>query len=344
MKIVFFILFTAISGAFHTFSQDIHFSQMSQNPLWINPAITGVYKGWERVSISHRSQWLGATTQFQTTAISADVNLLKTKRNDKAHLGFGIMFWNDVGGDANYGQRQGSISLSGIVPMGGGNQLSAGIQAGIGARGGNMSDLVFESQWNGDFYDPTFASGEGVSLQSENFYDLSLGVNYLYDGESTSFARNEDLRFQAGFAVFHANQPEIRYAGIANDFLFRKFVAHTSFITDVRGTRWSAEANAVALFQGPQNQIILGGLMRYRISQGSKITGLKQDAYLAGGLFFRAGDALIPTVQLDYKGFLFGISYDATVSQLNNAYRGGSLEFSIVYRNLNHALFKKRRY
>lgn len=326
------------------FGQDIHFSQTAQNPLWVNPGATGVYNGWERVSVSHRSQWLGANTQFQTTAVSADVNFFKTRANDKAHLGLGLMFWNDIGGDANYGSKQGMLSVSGILPMGGGHQLSTGLQGGIGYRGGDMNSLVFAEQWNGETYDPTLANGEATTLQSNNYFDMSFGINYLYDGNNSSFARNEDLQIQAGFAVFHVNEPDVKYNGLTNDFIYRKFVGHASIVKDISGSKWGVDGNAVAIFQGPQRQIILGALARYRLSEGTKTTALKQASYFAAGVYYRANDAIIPTVMFDWKGFKFGISYDATISPLRNSHRGGTLEFSVVYRNLSHALFKKRRY
>lgn len=325
-------------------AQDIHFSQTAQHPLWVNPAITGVYDGWERVSISHRSQWLASNTQFQTTAFSADVNFFKTRANDRAHLGLGLMLWNDMGGDANYGRRQGMLSLSGILPMGGGHQLSTGLQGGVGMRAGDMDKLVFAEQWDGETYDPTLASGEATTLQSNAYFDVAFGINYLYDGNNSTFARNEDIKVQAGFAVFHVNEPDVKYNGLTNDFIYRKFVGHASLVKDFSGSKWSVDANVVSISQGPQRQIILGGLMRYRLVEGTKTTALRQAAYFAAGLYYRAGDAIIPTVVLDWKGFKFGISYDATVSPLRNSHRGGSLEFSIVYRNLQHALFKRRRY
>lgn len=333
-----------IFGLGEVHAQDIHFSQTAQHPLWVNPAITGVYDGWERVSISHRSQWLASNTQFQTTAFSADVNFFKTRANDKAHLGLGLMLWNDMGGDANYGRRQGMLSLSGILPMGGGHQLSTGLQGGVGMRAGDMDKLVFSEQWDGETFDPTLASGEVTTLQSNTYFDVAFGINYLYDGNNSTFARNEDIKIQAGFAVFHVNEHDIKYNGLTNDFIYRKFVGHASLVKDFSGSKWSVDANVVSIFQGPQRQIILGGLMRYRLVEGTKTTALRQAAYFAGGIYYRAGDAIIPTVVLDWKGFKFGLSYDATVSPLRNSHRGGTLEFSVVYRNLQHALFKRRRY
>ena len=54
-------------------------------------------------------------------------------------------------------------------------------------------------------------------------------------------------------------------------------------------------------------------------------------------------DAIIPTFQVDWKGFRFGISYDNTYSTLRKAAGMSSIEFSLSYVNLHHALFKQRR-
>ncbi|MEX1191960.1 MAG: PorP/SprF family type IX secretion system membrane protein [Brumimicrobium sp.] len=341
---LFYLLFIILFFSGLIKAQDIHFSQTAQTPLWINPAITGLYNGWERVIVNHRSQWLSSNTQFHTTAVSADVNFFKTRQNNKAHLGLGVFLWNDVGGDANYGSKQAQLSLSGILPMGNGHTLSAGLQGGLGFRSGDMNELVFEDQWDGEIFNPTLNSNEGNSLKSNHYFDVSAGINYLYDGENNTFARNEEIKIQIGAAVYHANQPTVRYNGIDNDVIYRKFVGHASLLKDFSGTKWSIDANAIGIMQGAQNQLILGALFRYRMSEGTKITALRQEAYVAFGMYSRIGDAIIPAFMLDFKGFQFGISYDVTVSKLRNTHQGGSLEFSIAYRNLYHALFKKGRY
>jgi hypothetical protein len=92
-------------------AQDLHFSQTTQTPHLINPAAVGVFDGWERLTINHRNQWLGSSTQFMSTAVAADVNLGKTRMNDKAYLGLGLMFFNDIGGDSNFGNTQGSVTV-----------------------------------------------------------------------------------------------------------------------------------------------------------------------------------------------------------------------------------------
>jgi type IX secretion system PorP/SprF family membrane protein len=325
-------------------AQDLHFSQTAQTPLLINPAAAGVYDGWERVILNHRNQWLGAGTQFMTSSIAADVNFGKNRVNDKAHLGLGLMFTNDIGGDSRFGSQTGSLSLSGILPMGrSGHILSAGLQGGFGSRTADYTNLLFSSQWNGTQFDPTLASGEANGMNSFTYMDASAGLYYVYDGGKSTFKRNNDFKFQFGVSGYHLNRPELKYVTVSGDKMFSKFVIHSSILADIAETDWTIDASVVQIFQGPHTQSILGTLLRYRFQNGTKITGYSQDAYIGFGTYFRWNDAVIPTVVLDWKSFKFGISYDATVSSMRRAYSGGSLEFSLTYTNLSHALFKSRK-
>lgn len=324
-------------------AQDLHFSQTIQTPLLINPAAAGVFDGWERISINHRSQWLGSSTSFNSTSVAADANFGKSDFGDKAYLGVGLMFYTDVGGDGSFGNQQGSLTLSGVLPAGNGSSLSAGIQAGFGQRSVNMSALTFNSQWNGNGFDASLPSGEGNLGSSFAYMDASGGLMYQYDGGQNTFARNNDFKFQLGFAGYHLNAPKLKYnTGVETERLARKWVAHTRIVAEVPGSPWSIDASVAQFIQGGHYETLLGGLARWRFENGTKVTGLSHNAYLSFGAYFRMRDAIIPTVAIDWRGFQFGFSYDATISKLRTV-NSGSIEFSLTYRNLNDALFKLRR-
>ena len=337
-----FALF-AIINVFQTTAQDIHFSQTAETPLLINPGATGVYNGWERVHVNQRNQWVGANTQFSTSSLAFDVNFFKKQRNDKAHLGLGMFFYNDIGGDSKFGTQSGAVSLSGILPVGGGHTLSVGLQGGFANRSADLSRVFFENQINGNVFDASLASGENANVNSFRYADISSGLYYQYDSEQSTFKRNNKMKFELGGAVYHVNQPSFEYSGVSFDRLYSKFVFHTAYSQDMQGTDWSFDASAVQFIQGPHLETILGGMGRYRFSSGSKITGFTRDAYFGLGMYMRIKDAIIPRMTVDWKGIKFGISYDLTVSQLRRAYKGGSLEFSLSYTNIQYALLKRRR-
>lgn len=328
-----------------TSAQDLHFSQTAQTPLLINPASAGVFDGWERVTVNHRNQWLGASTQFMTTALSADLNIGKTRMNDKAHFGMGLLLYNDIGGDANFGNQAGALTLSGILPMGGsGHILSAGIQGGFGQRSANFENLRFLNQWDGTGFNPDINSGEPNSGRSFTYIDANAGLYYVYDAGQNTFARNNDFKIQLGFSGYHLNKPQLRFSnGLQTENLLPKFVGHFGIVSDISGSNFAIDGSVVQFKQGGHYETILGLMMRYRFEQGGKITGLSHDAYFGFGLYHRWKDAVIPSVMIDWRGFQFGISYDVTISALRKAYTGGSLEFSLSYRNLHDSVFKTKK-
>lgn len=341
------ILAAAVIGVcYGAHAQDMHFAQSSQTPVFINPAAAGVFDGWERVIINHRNQWLGGTTQFMTTAISADANIGKSEMNNKAHLGLALQFYNDIGGDSRFGNQTGTLTVSGILPMGNsGHQLSIGVQGGFGARKADLSNVTFMTQWDASTstFNPALYSGEQNTLTSFTYIDASAGIYYMYDADKNSFARNNDLKFTLGFATYHVNMPQMKYISGSGDRLHRKYVGHIGLSTDFVGRPLALETNVVQFVQGGHYETLFGLMMKYRFENATKITGNSQDAFIGLGAYMRLNDAIIPTVAIDWRGFHFGISYDATISALRRASGGGSLEFSLAYANLDHSLFKTRK-
>lgn len=332
--------------AFQTVNaQDLHFSQTAQTPLLINPGAAGVFDGWERVNINHRNQWLGAGTQFMTTSIAADINLWKPRFNDQAYAGLGVMFYNDIGGDSRFGSQMGSLTLSGIIPMGAsGHILSAGLQGGFGQRRADLSNVTFMNQWDGTSFNPDIISGEQNTATSFAYADASAGIYYLFDGGQSTFARDNNFKLQVGFAGYHLNKPTLRYTnGVNTDRLHRKFVANAGVVADIPGTVFAIDGSVVQFAQGSHYETLLGLMVRYRFENATKITGNSHDAFFGFGLYSRIRDGIIPSIMVDWRGFQFGMSYDVTLSALRNAYRGGSLEFSLSYINRHDALFKTRR-
>lgn len=337
------LLSILIFGATWANGQDLHFSQTAQTPVFINPASVGVFDGWERVVINHRNQWLGANTQFMTTAIAADVNFFKSEYQERAHLGLGLLFYNDIGGDSKFGNYTGAITVTGILPLGAkGHTLSIGVQAGAGQRKADISRLTFLSQWDGTSLNPLIDHGEANNLQSFLYLDASSGLFYQFDGGKSSFTRDSDFKLKIGAAGYHLNAPKLEYANGSADRLARKFVGHVEVIADLGARRLAIDASVVQFIQGGHYETILGAMLRYRFESATKITGHTQDAFIGFGAYMRVKDAIIPAVQIQWRGFNFGASYDVTISQLRKAHKGGSLEFSLGYTNLNHAIFKTK--
>ena len=338
-----FLLSIAVLGGYLVHAQDIHFTQMQQNAMLLNPSYTGMFQGWERIGVNHKSQWVGAGTKFHTTAIAADMNFFKPKGGNQAHMGAGLVLYNDIGGDSRFGTKQMLMNVSGIVPIGEMSTVAAGLQVGIGQRTGDLTKLIFANQFNGNELDSSFPSNENNSLVSFVYPDLGIGASYRYGNHKVGFHRDDATEVKFGIAYLHLNKPDLKYRLGFKEDLYAKWNINASFLKDISGSKVGFEAFFNQAIQGPHSETMLGGLVRYRLSSGSKTTGLTRDAYLKTGVAVRMQDAVSPMLFVQLSGFDFGISYDITLSKLGQVKRGGGLEFSLIYTNMDFALFKRRR-
>ncbi|MBD3639028.1 MAG: PorP/SprF family type IX secretion system membrane protein [Crocinitomicaceae bacterium] len=338
-KLLSFILFIPLCLS----AQDIHYTQLQTAPMLLNPAYTGMFNGWERVAVNHRSQWLTAGTKFHTTGLAFDANFFKPKRGNSAHMGVGLQLFNDIGGDSKFGTKQLLLNLSAIVPISEMHTIAGGLQFGIGQRTGDLTALSFGNQFNGNEFDPDLPSSEINGLVSRMFVDLGFGVTYRFGNHKIGFARDDATDFRVGFAYFHVNKPNIAYSLGFEEQLYAKMGINVSFLKDISGSPMGFELMFNQFLQGPHAETMLGGIIRYRLTTGAKTTGLTRDTYLMGGAYFRVKDAIAPAMYIQWNSFKFGVSYDITISKLGQYSRNGAIEFSLSYTNMDFALFKRRR-
>jgi type IX secretion system PorP/SprF family membrane protein len=340
-KIVAFFVLAVFSTV--GFGQDLHFSQISQMPLLLNPGATGMMDGVMRASLQHRNQWVGSNGKFNNTMAAFDMNFLKDQGYNKGYLGVGAFFFNDAAGDGNYGKQSGALSFSGAIPMGrGGNHtLSLGLQAGFASTSINGQNLIFESQWNGTTYDPNTLSGEAI-VPSYSYSDVSTGLYYTIDGSNSTFAGKTKSKFNLGLAVYHANKPKLRYTIGGTERLNRKFVAHANYVKEVAGSNIRLSADVAQFMQGKNRETIYGGMFGLKLVDNVNYPG--GSSYIGLGLHFRTFESIIPSFMVEMRGFRFELSYDATLSYWRKAAGGGSLELSLVYTHFDLGLFKSQKY
>ena len=320
-------------------SQDYHFSQINRNTMLYNPAATGMFNGYERFSVSHRNQWIGAGTQFMTSLASGEFTIGKGIRDEKSYVGIGVLLLNDIGGDSRFGNKTGAINFAGIVPLNKQNLLSAGIQTAYTNRSADLSRVTFLSQWNGTAIDPTIPTGEENSMTTFGYLDASAGINYQYGQKQNKVVRENTVSVESGIAFFHINRPKLRYNAITTDNLDMKFVFNSK-ITYTVSSRAALDLCYLQARQGKHNEVVGGLYYKTLVTEGSKITKTKQDSYLGFGAFYQSTGVLIPGVSLDFGGFKFGVSYDMLLTKLRNGY-GGSLEFSFSWTAMKYSVFNK---
>src|SRR5690349_7635501 len=99
-----------------SFSQDVHFSQWSNTPLILNPAMTGVFDGKLRFSNDYRSQWVGLTEAYTTIHTSLDLPIGRSYYK-KEYFGFGVVVIQDNAGSSPLKNTTALASLSYTAPL-----------------------------------------------------------------------------------------------------------------------------------------------------------------------------------------------------------------------------------
>ena len=328
MKTVLFILGLVLSTL--SFSQDIHLSQFYMNPLQQNPSMAGAIYPLE-ANIAYKDQWRSVASPFRTVSLGYHMRFDK-KRSSNGYLAAGVSFFNDKAGDANLGTGKGGLSLAYHIKADEYNRIGLGLFGGYFQRSIDYNALTWASQYDGQALNTSLQGGQYGSTSFTRF-DLGAGANWTYNntGGDIKVTGNHDLNFNVGVGVFHLNRPKYSFIG-TDERLPMRFVAHGTGVISIQTTKWAVVPGFMYARQGPSQEIYVGSLFRYLLSQNSKFTGFKQGAAIYTGAYFRAKDAVSAKLIVEYGGWAFGVSYDFNISSLNTAssFRGG-LELSLRF-------------
>jgi type IX secretion system PorP/SprF family membrane protein len=326
-------------------AQDIHFVQSNMTPQLLNPAAAGVFDGWERVSVSHRQQWITIGSPYITSQFSADMNFGRQQGNkQKAYMGLGINFFNDIAGDAKMGTNQFSINLSGVVTVVEHHTFSGGIQIGGGQRSAQLNNLTWGNQFDGTGFDQSISPNETNSATSFFYPDLGAGIYYNFDNITSTLSRKELQRIYFGVSYFHLNSPRLRYYNGSADQLAKKLVVMGGAELDIPNSKFVVAPSFAYFFQDPSQEILATVLGKYRIKEGTKYTGIYNNVYFTFGLSYRNRDAVAPTFGLEAGSIKVMASYEFNVSRLQMTTRNqGGFELAFQWHNFQNALFQGRR-
>jgi type IX secretion system PorP/SprF family membrane protein len=301
-------------------AQDIHYSQFYESPLTLNPALTGINDCRYRICVNYRNQWSSIPAPYNTPSISFDINSLAPKVIKTGNLSAGLLLYDDESGDGHLNNL--SIIASGgymIHPdVAKEHSVSIGVQVGYTQKTIDFSKLTFESQFNQSVFDPNLPSYESYK-PSMGYVNLNAGILWMYKP-------SDKLKIYAGGAAFNVIQPTesfLQTNPLGNKLPIR-FTLHGGADIDIND-KSGIVPSIIYMSQAGSNELNLGAAYRYSL-QGNL------PAKLYFGAYYRVGDAIIPTVAMDYQNFRVGLSYDVNASSLSTAtgYKGG-FELSINY-------------
>ena len=311
-------------GSINVNAQDIHFSQFSSSPLTLNPGHTGAFDGDVRAVINYKDQWRTISNPYKTLSFSVDAPLLKDVITDGA-LSAGIAVLSDKAGDLDVGTTQFNLFLAANKSLNKENNISIGISGGFAQWA--ISGDAETQQWDSE-YDPSATGGYtndavyGSTMESFSYGDFSTGILWSYIG---------NIKAHAGISLFHVNKPNMSFVNNPEK-LNAKLAFHGGSEIYVKGETVSVLPQMLFLKQGPQTEFNIGGLVKYRLREGSRYTGEIEETAIYLGGWYRFSDAFILNARFDYMNFALGVSYDINISNINVATSGkGGIEVSLLF-------------
>jgi len=303
-------------------AQDLHFSQFFNSPLSTNPANTGFIPDADyRIGANYRNQYVNIlAVPYKTISIFGDAQVMRDKI-ENGWLGIGGLILRDVAGTGNLTSTKVYGSLAYHQMLGYSSLLTAGFNVGWANKHIDPTHLKLPDQFNKatGFFDAGIPSSVVFNNTNTSYLDLQFGMNYAYFPSS-------DVYFNGGFSVQHINRPK---ETLFEDDGFDNRLA-PRYIGFLNGSIKMSDMvilNPMAYYSvqaAHASELVAGGNLNYNLS-GDGTT------QLIGGLFYRAGDAVIPMIGFQWNDFKMTFAYDVTTSGLSNYNNArGAVEFSLI--------------
>jgi type IX secretion system PorP/SprF family membrane protein len=265
-------------------SQDPAMSQFYANPLFMNPAMTGL-EGPGKAYFGYRNQWPAASNPYSTYHASFDQYV------EALDGGIGVHVINDRQG----GGIINTLSLDAInayhLKISRDLTVTGGLQASVGQRNMNPDGLVLPDELAG-------MGTTSLTGYSRIFPDFSVGFGGFYKS------------YYGGMAVHHLHRPFLSPSEDPVNRLERRYTVHLGALFPVYEKRLGFEVlqlspNLVFMQQGVYQQMNYGLEVLYKIFLGG--VWFRQDlTFSYGTLIFSAGFAR--------EQFRLRYSYDAKLS------------------------------
>lgn len=306
----------------NNFAQDVHFSQFYEAPLVRNPALAGIFDGDFRLQGVYRDQWNNITNAYRTGSFNGEYKLPIGKGNDFMTLAIQALF--DKAGTAGLTQTHLLPAFNYHKSLSDQRSLflSLGMSGGMINKRIDMTRITTDEQWGGGGYDPSLPTGEMGLYPNFTNWDANVGLSI-----NGAWGRDEINRFFVGVAYHHLNRPKNSFYRNAAIELSPKYVISGGLNVELNYNNSFIFQTDYSI-QGNFKQLLIGGTFVHTLDPENEDPEFK----LAGGLYYRSDDAIIPVIQVYKKPLKFSFSYDLNISQLKTVSQGrGGFELSVVY-------------
>ncbi len=297
---------------FESNAQDAQFTQFYANPIFLNPAFTGVTFE-HRFVLNYRNQWPGISKTYSTYAASYDYNLAEIKS------GIGGYVFHDRSGIAPLVTTNVGFSYAYHTNINKFTEFRSGIQFSLSSRNIDYTKLTLNDQFitqGATTTDPLI-----VSLERTSYIDVNAG------------ALINSIEYWGGIAVHHLNGPNASLNG-SDSKLPMKLSLHGGyrFIQERKKQQLLKYFSLAANYkhEAKFDQLDIGAYYFHMpINLGIWYRGLPLKHYQPG---YRNSDALSILLGWEFKEYdlRVGYSYDLTLSRLISK-SAGSHEVSVIY-------------
>ncbi len=295
-------------------AQDFHMSMYDAAPLYLNPAMTGVFDGKWRIHGQYRTQWKAVNYKpYNTALVSFDMPY--------KHWGFGLQVSNFRAGYGNYNELSALASVAYTIPLDAQktHNLSFGLQGGFGQKSIEYKLLTFDNQYtplNGGGFNEELPIGEDFSGRSLIRPVTNAGIMYYNAKQKTK------LNPFIGFSAFNLVPAKESFFEDDN-FLYRRYYVHAGVRINVTETFYLLP-KVLVMNQKKFNEQTFALDAGYYLKQS--------DLYLIGGLIYRNADAMVVSLGAKRSNFIARLAYDINTSTLTVASSGrGGFELSFTY-------------
>ncbi len=315
-------------------AQDLHFSQWFNSPLTTNPANTGFIPDADfRLGANYRDQWSPVmAVPYRTMSIWGDAQVFRN-RIENGWMGVGGVILRDDAGAGTLTSTEAYGSVAYHQMLGYSSLLTAGFNAGFINKRINTSQLKFPDQFDGHFFDAQLPTSVVIDQPNVTYFDMQIGLNYAY------FPTNK-MYLNAGFSVQHINRArESFFSTDPAGFDSRIPRRYIGFINASIKASDQVIINPMGYYTSMANssEAVLGMNAQYNLKDDG-------DQQVIGGLYYRAGDAIIPMIGFIYKNIKLTFTYDVTTSTLKHYDGGfGAFEFALTSQGFYNEYNGNRR-
>ncbi len=310
-------------------TQDIHYSQFFNSPLNLNPALTGVFAGQQRVTANYKGQWASVPVDYSTFSVAYDRNF-NEEADSTGFFSVGVLLNYDQAGAVDLNLLNVGLNASYSLKLNEKSLLSPGVQIAFNSRRYDFDKVATQNQWNGDFRDINIPA-EISQDEAISFVDLSVGLNYH---RQTSYRDYLDI----GVGFFHVAGPEQSFnKGNFTSSLNRKVSVYGISSFEV-ASKLDILLNALYSNQVTYEEIVLNAQGKIYLNKNKE-----RNIALHLGLGYRVADAFYPMIAIQYQNIYASFNYDINISDFSHAtgQQGGpELHFRYMIYNIPKAPFK----